>query len=341
MSNMSEVARRAGVSTATVSRVLSGLEESVRPETREKVLAAVAEMGYYPNRLGRNLRERSARMVAIVVSDIGNPFFTAIVRGCEDVTKLHQHSTIFSSTDEVVEFEAQRLLDMVAEGVSGIILASTGRQNDGLAQVVKSNIPVVALDRRIPGGDFDTVTTNGLGGAKDAVDLLIKRGHRRIAMIGGESSLSTMADRRSGYEKALRDAGLGVDPDLFRVGDLIRQDSGHTATLSLLDLAEPPTALFVASNLMALGALRATAERGLTVPGDVSIICFDDLLGSDLIGPGLSAVVQPTYDMGAAAAELLFRRIDDPSLPSREVVFGTQVVARGSVAEAPEKSRPA
>src|SRR4051794_10855884 len=193
-STMSDVARRAGVSTATVSRVLSGPAESVRAETREKVLQAVAETGYFPNRLARNLRERSARIFALVISDIGNPFFTAIVRGCEDTARARGYSVIVANTDEMAELEAQRLLDMVAEGVAGVVLASTGENNEGLEQAVRSGIPIVALDRRIAGLELDTVTTDGVRGAHEAVDQLAQAGHRRIAMIGGPTEISTMVE---------------------------------------------------------------------------------------------------------------------------------------------------
>lgn len=327
---MSEVARRAGVSKATVSRVLSGPAESVRVETREKVMRAVAETGYFPNRLARNLRERSARIFALVISDIGNPFFTAIVRGCEDTARARGYSVIIANTDEMPDLEAQRLLDMAAEGVAGVVLASTGENNQGLEQVTRSGIPIVALDRRIGGLELDTVTTDGDRGAYEAVDHLARAGHRRIAMVGGPTEISTMVERRAGYERALRAHGIGLDPGLVRLGDL-KEESGHRMTLELVDLPEPPTALFVANNLMAVGTLKAIAERELTVPDDLSLVCFDDFPASELIQPGIATLVQPTYRLGVAAAELLLRRIADPDAPLREVVLAAQLAVRGSI----------
>lgn len=333
---MSEVARRAGVSTATVSRVLSGPAETVRPETRDRVLRAVEETGYFPNRLARNLRERSARIFALVISDIGNPFFTAIVRGCEDAARDRGYSVIITNTDEMPDREAQRVLDMVAEGVAGIVLASTGESNEGVEQAVRSGIPVVALDRRIRGGEFDLVTSDGDAAAHEAVDRLAQVGHRRIALIGGPVEVSTMEGRRAGYERALVEHGIAPDHSLTVLGDL-KEESGYRATLELLDLPQPPTAIFVANNLMAVGTVKAIADRGLTIPDDVSMISFDDLAAGDVIGPGIAAVVQPTYRLGVTAADLLLRRIDEPGTPVQEVVLTTQLVERGSIGPPPQR----
>ena len=327
---MVDIARRAGVSTATVSRVLSDGAENVRPETRKKVMQAVEETGYVPNRLARNLRERSARIFALVISDIGNPFFTAIVRGCEDAARDKGYSVIIANTDEVAELESQRLLDMVAEGVSGVVLASTGETSQGLSQLVRSRIPVVALDRTIAGEKLDVVTTDGKTAAADAASHLIALGHRRIALIGGPGEVSTMAERRAGYEAALGEGGIDIDPALMRFGDL-REGSGQLAMTELLGLSQPPTAILVTSNLMGIGALKTVAAAGLTVPRDLSIICFDDVIGGELIGPGIAAVMQPTYEMGLTSVELLLRRIAKPDASVRKLVLPTELVARGSI----------
>jgi LacI family transcriptional regulator len=327
---MSDIARRAGVSTATVSRVLAGHTDIVRPETRERVLRVVAETGYFPNRLARNLRERSARIFALVISDIGNPFFTAVVRGCEDAARSRGYSVIITNTDEMPEREAQRLLDMVAEGVAGVVLASTGETNEGLEQVTRSGIPVVALDRRIESASFDTVTTDGTTGAYEAVRHLANSGHRRIALVDGPSEVSTMVERHAGYERAMRESGLRLDSGLMVRGDL-KAESGHAAAIELLGLSDRPTGIFVANNLMAVGVLRAIAEHDLSIPNDVSVVCFDDLPGGELLRPGVDAVVQPTYQLGAAAADLLLRRIAEPEAPAREVVLAAKLVVRGSV----------
>jgi len=293
-------------------------------------MRAVAMTGYHPNRLARNLRERSARILALVVSDITNPFFTSILRGFDDRARAAGYSVIVTNTDELVELESQRLLDLVSERVAGIVLASTGEASDGLAQAVRSGIPIVALDRRIKAGRFDMVTTDGIAAASDAVERLLVAGHRRIAFIGGPPEISAMTERREGFEAALRGKGLRPDEVLIRFGDL-REDSGSSALSELLDAPDPPTAVLVASNLMAIGALKAIRARGLTVPDDISVICFDDVVGGELIGPGIAAVLQPTYEMGAAAAGLLLRRIADPSAPIEESILPTAMVPRGSI----------
>jgi LacI family transcriptional regulator len=333
---MSEVARRAGVSTATVSRVLSGDSAMVREATREKVMAAVAELGYYPNRLARNLRERSARIFALVVSDIGNPFFTAIARGCEDAARANGYSVIFCNTDENGELESQRLLDMVAEGVAGIVLASTGKANDGLAQVLRTGIPLVALDRTISGQSLDEVTTDGRTAAREAVQRLLDVGHKRIALIGGPDDVDTMIERRRGFEEALKRHGIPLQPAMVRYGDL-KEDSGRLEMERVLALETSPTALLVSSNLMAIGALKAVSKAGLAVPDDLSIICFDDVIGGELIGPGIAAVIQPTHQIGWTAVELLLRRIADREAPVRKEVLPTEFVPRGSIGALPPR----
>ncbi|MBS1862139.1 MAG: LacI family DNA-binding transcriptional regulator [Actinobacteria bacterium] len=326
---MSDVARRAGVSTATVSRALSGPASSVRGETRDRVLRAVEEIGYVPDRLARNLRRRSAQIFALVVSDIGNPFFTAVARGFEDGARAADHSVIIADTDEIPAVESRRLLELVAEGVAGIVLASTGTTSEGLEQAVRARIPVVALDRRIDAG-FDTVACDGARGAAEAVGALIAAGRRRIALIGGPEAISSMADRRDGYERALREHGIAVDPELVVHGDM-REASGHDATAALLASARPPGAVFVANNLMAMGALRAIFASGRRIPDDLAIACFDDFAASELIPPGIAAVAQPTYRLGAGAAELLVRRIAEPGAPVREIVLPGRLIERPSI----------
>jgi LacI family transcriptional regulator len=330
--NMSEIAERAGVSKSTVSRVLSG--NSVRPENRERVLKAVAETGYFPSRLAPNLRARSARILAVVISDITNPFFTALIRGCEDVAREEGYSVIVLNTDELPELEAQRLRDMVAEGVSGVVLASSGSSQDAIEPVRRANIPIVALDRRLANARSDVVTTDGTAGTRSAMEQLLDAGHRRIGIISGPPTVSTMEERLSAYEAALVQAGLDIDPDLIRLGE-ISQAAGQRLMLDLLQLDERPTAVFSASNPATIGALTTIYEHGLSVPADISVVSFDELTAGALIGPGISAVVQPTYAMGSEAAKLLFRRIREPDTPLREVVLPNNLVLRGSIDRPP------
>jgi LacI family transcriptional regulator len=327
MATMKDVAHRAGVSTATVSRALSGVADAVRPATRERVLQAVAELAYHPNHLPRNMRQRSSRTLGLVITDIANPFFTAIVRGCEDVAQSQGYSFLLANTDEDAAKEEQTLRTMASERVAGVILASADEASEPIRRLLGSRIPVVALDRRIDGVAVDTVTSDNDSGAYDATKHLLDLGHERIGLVAGPETISSMRERTAGYTRALR--SHGITETLVSAGDL-RERSGYTATLQLLDLPEPPTAIFSANNLMTIGVLAALRERGLSVPDEISLIGFDDLPTAELLQPPLTVVAQPTYQLGARAAELLLQRVRNPDAPVQEIVLAPQLVLRAS-----------
>ncbi len=336
MATMKDVAAHAGVSTATVSRALAVRGSSVSIETRERVLQAVKELDYHPNHLPRNLRRRSSRIFGLVISDIGNPFFTAIARGCEDIAHEHGYRLVLSNTDEDAEREASSLEVMAAERVAGVILASTDQATAPIRRLVAIGIPVVALDRRIHGLHVDTVKVDNETASYEAVRHLIELGHERIAMVGGPDTVSSVRERADGYRRALRSHRLEIGDHLLRRGDL-RESGGYRTTLELLSLAEPPTAIFSANNLTTIGVLRALRERGIRVPSDLSLIGFDDVPAGELVDPPLTVVVQPTYQLGARAAELLLRRVENAEAPVQEVVLSANLTIRASTAAPPGK----
>ncbi len=338
MQTMSDVARRAGVSTATVSRALSGRGTGVSVETRERVLQAVAELDYHPNHLPRNLRLRSSRIFGLVISDIGNPFFTAVARGCEDAAQKHGYNLVLSNTDEDAEREAASLQTMAAERAAGVVVASTGQTNEGVQRLISTGIPVVALDRKIEGLDVDSVTVDNESAAYEAVRHLIALGHERIAMISGPETASPIRERQAGYERALREHRLDVPPALLRRGDL-RESGGYRMTLDVLDGSDAPTAVFSVNNLTTIGALAALRERGLRLPTDISLVGFDDIPTGAVLEPPLTVVAQPTYQLGARAVELLIRRIEETDSPIREVVLTATLVIRGSTGPVPMQRR--
>jgi LacI family transcriptional regulator len=334
MPTMKDVAALAGVSTATVSRALAVGGSDVSLETRERVLQAVKELGYHPNHLPRNLRRRSSRIFGLVISDIGNPFFTAIARGCEDTAHSHGYRLVLANTDEDAEREASGLEVMAAERAGGVMLASTDQATDPIRRLLAIGIPVVALDRRIHGLHVDTVTVDNEAASYDAVRHLIDLGHERVAMIGGPDTVSSVRERADGYLRALRSHRLELGDELLRRGDL-RESGGYRMTVELLSLPSPPTAIFSANNLTTVGVLKALRERGVRVPSDLSLIGFDDLSTGELLDPPLTAVVQPAYQLGARAAELLLRRVENPEAPVQEVVLSAQLTVRGSTGPPP------
>lgn len=332
-----DVARLAGVSTATVSRALSGPDGGVRPSTRARVLAAAEELGYQPNRLPLYLKNRSVQTIGFIVNDIANPFYTAIARGCEDVLRGAGYSLILASTDEDLSREASVLADMEAERLAGIIITPAGAPTDQLRRMVARGTPIVSLDRE-PGIRLDTVGVDNETAAYDAVRHLTSLGHRRIGVVAGPDAIGAAQDRLAGYRRALRDAGIEPDPSLVVRGNL-REDGGTRGALALFALDPRPTALFSINNLTTIGVLHAARRSGLRLPDDLSLVGFDDIPTGELLEPPLTVIVQPTYQLGARAAELLLRRIMEPDAPVTEVVLHAALVIRGST-EGPAPARP-
>jgi LacI family transcriptional regulator, fructose operon transcriptional repressor len=332
MVSIKEVAAAAGVSTATVSRVLSnGLH--VRPEVRERVLATVERLGYRPNLVARSLRSQQSSTIGLIVSDISNPFFTAISRAVEDTAYEQGFSVLLCNTDENPEKEAIYLNLMRDTSVAGAIMSPTRKT---VANFAESNLPlpIVVVDRFISNGDVDTVLLDNVDAAYRLITHLIERGYRRIAALCSE--MSTGLERQVGYEKALRAHGLAPKSEYMKYVPP-KSEAGYVATLKMLDVAEPPDALFTINSLIAEGALQAIRERNLTIPDDIALVTFDDTTWSSLVQPPITLIAQPTYEIGKTAAELLIQRIADPGRPTRQVILKGQLLVRGSSAPRPSR----
>lgn len=308
MSTIRDVAHRAGVSTMTVSRVVNSSGHTSL-QTRERVEHAVAELGYVPNAVARHLRSKRTKTIALVLSDITNPFFTTIARGVEDVAGPRGFGVMFCNTDESESEEIDYLQMLIQRQVDGVLLVPAGRSIEPLRLLRSQHVPVVVLDRRVASRQVDQVRTDSVLGAYRLTRHLVELGHRRIGMLTGHRTISTSVDRVAGYERALAEAGVNLDPKLVRYGGFGLAGGYRMATEVLA--AEPrPTALFAANNFVAFGAMRALRERSLRVPDDISLVCFDDLPEEWLIDPFLTVVDQPAYEMGRQAAELLLERLD-------------------------------
>lgn len=331
MATMANVAARAGVSVATVSRALSGDGKGVSRVVLERVVRAAEDLGYHQNNLARNMRAGASRVFGLVISDVGNPFFTAVVRGAEDVAQAHGYSLVLSNTDENPKREAASLDVMAAERAAGVIVATTNEVADSIRKLVAVGIPIVAIDRRIERFPTDAVVVDNDSAAHEAVGHLIQLGHRRIAMVTGPEGVSTGKERSAGYRRALREHRLEQAPELLRHGNF-RESGGYENAMALLDLDEPPTAIFSVNNLTTLGVLRALRERGVSLPGGMSLVGFDDIPTGELLDPPLTVVQQPTYQLGARAADLLIRRLEDPTAPIQEVLLPGKLLVRGSTA---------
>jgi len=330
MARIKDVARRAGVSSATVSRVLAG-KPHVRPELRERVWKAVEELGYQPNRVARSLRAQQSKIIGLIISDIQNPFFTSVVRAVEDAAYERGFSVFLCNSDEDPEKEQMYLDLMRAENVAGIIASPTRETADSFQGVLDDAIPVVEIDRRTPSVETDTVLVNNTEAAYNLVSHLIADGHRRIGAVVGVSDATTGRERMEGYVQALTTHGIEVSPDLT-IQVLPKEREGYEATQKLLGLPHPPTAIFTGNNLLTIGALKAIQARNLTIPDDVALTGFDEMRWTSLIRPGLTVIEQPTYELGRTAAELLLKRLEDPSRSTREVILKGKLLVRQSCA---------
>lgn len=330
MTSLTDVAKRAQVSIATVSRVINNSDKVV-PETREAVHRAMRELGYKPNRVARRLRQRGGKrhLLGLIIPDIQNPFFAEMARGVEDVAYSSEFAVMLCNSDDNLKKEQFYLDVMQSESVDGIILPPINERDPAVLKLIETGIPVVTVDRILTHPAVDKVEVDNRRGAAEAVEFMIKRGHRRIGLIAGRPNVSTSRERRLGYEDAMRAHGLPIDPDCIRVGDF-KQASGSAFTDELLSLAQPPTALFVLNNLMAVGAIEAIHRRKLRIPRDIAIVGFDDLPWAEALDPPLTVVRQPAYEVGQAACELILKRLSEPKRPEAHLKLSPRLVVRSS-----------
>lgn len=330
MVSIQDVADHAGVSSATVSRVLTD-KPYVRTEVRERVMEAVDELGYQPNRVARSLRVQTSETIGLIISDIQNPFFTSIVRAVEDAAYEQGYSIFLCNSDED-QTKEQMYLDLLrAENVAGIIITATHEENNSFERILKAEIPIVALDRRIRTIEADTILLDNVDAAYRLVSHLIDDGHQRIATLLGPSDITTARERLEGYRKALLAHGIEPAPDL--VTQIVpKSEQAYAATLEILELADPPTAIFAGNNLLTMGALRAIQAKNLRIPDEIAIAGFDEMEWAPLLNPGLTVIAQPKYELGRAAAELLLKRIEHPDRPTREVTLRGKLIVRDSCA---------
>jgi LacI family transcriptional regulator len=306
---INDVAKRAGVSPMTVSRVVN-VSPRVNPETRRRVEAAIAELGYVPNRLARGLTRRKTGALGVIVPDVANPFFTLVVRGAEEAAWRAGYHVILANTQGDLERERGYLHDMVAFQVEGLLLAPAGdRSKPHLRALQRNHIPFVLVDRAIDGFDADLVQGDSLGGARQLVQHLLELGHRRIAMIAEPPDVSTARDRVAGYRAALQAAGIEPDPELLVETSAIDLRKAREATSHLLGLPDPPTAIFAVNNVAAVGVTEAARAHGIDIPGELALVCFDDIEHASRLDPFLTVMAQPAETFGTIATQLVLDRI--------------------------------
>lgn len=332
MANIKDVAALAGVSTSTVSRTLSGTVP-VSDETRERVMKAVETLNYKPNALAKGLRRGTTKLISLMIPNIMNPIYPAVTRGIEDRARSLGYNVILCNTDEVREIEAGYINNLQVSWVDGYIFATASKESDHIRELHEKDIPVVLLFR---GMDLpvDQILVDNFTGAYDAVTYLINQGHRSISIFNGQLSIDLFQERYNGYLKALEDAGIEFDSNLVlqSVNNLERTNS-YPDMMEMLKKGIRPDAIFVSSDPMALGIMRAARDFGLRIPEDISIIGFDNLESSAMLEPPLTTISQPLYKMGALAAERLIAQIENKGKRKSSRIFkmNTKLIERKSV----------
>lgn len=332
MATIRDVARHAQVSTATVSATLNS-SAYVSPDLKARVVAAVEALGYAPSGIAKSLKTGKTRLLALVVADVSNPFFTGLVDAVEAAAYERGYSLMLCNSDENFERERHHLNLIRAQRCDGLILSPTG---DALAYreagFMGCPMPTVLIDRTIEAWPVDSVTLDNVSAAMQATSYILDLGHRRIGTISGPPHVSTGADRLAGYLKALAARGIKPDPGHVRSGDY-REDVAYSATRDVLKLPNPPTAIYVANNLMLVGVMRAIAEAGFNCPGDISVVSTDDFSWSTAFRPRLTTVRQPVREIGVEAVRLVVDRITRSSDdPAKRLVLQPTLIVRESCA---------
>ena len=312
MAKIVDVARRAGVSVGSVSRVIND-HPTVSLATRERVEAAVRELSYVPNAIAGSLRSRRSKTIGLIIPDVTNPFFSELALHVERSAAAAGYDLILGNSDNSAERQKHYLRALAVRRVDGIILAPAR----GIDPSFEFEIPLVGVDREVVGRQF--VASDNRAGAKRAVEYLHQLGHRLIACVAGPKDLQNAQERRTGYEEValpiLRSAG--VDPSAYIVSADFSYDSGYAAIRRLMDVVPRPTAIFASSDQQAIGGMRAAADLGLAVPGDLSIVGFDDIPLAKLVMPRLTTVGQPVAKIGVLAVQLLLDLFSGATPPRR------------------------
>jgi DNA-binding LacI/PurR family transcriptional regulator len=328
MATIYDVAKRAGVSIATVSAVLNK-STYVSPELTKKVKVAVDELDYTINHLAHSLQTRSTRTIGMLIPDMGNPdpFYGQVVRGAEDVFRKKEYLLFLGHTYNKMEEQSRYLKAFRARLVDGILLFQAQGQDEELERVVNTKKPIVFVGRIPSGIQADVIATDIQLGTRMAVEYLYEKGHRRIGLITVAASLSVSSFRLAGWREALGHHGIPPNESYVIEGEL-SSETGLQAALQFLGLPEPPTAIFADNLVITTGILSALQQKGLRCPQDVEVVSSDDAEWLDVFQPAITTVVQPSYQLGAQAGELLLKRIRHPKRPRQQIMLRPELKVR-------------
>lgn len=324
MATIHDVAKRAEVSPITVSRVINEIGH-VKDETRVRVLQAIEELNYVPNQQARSLRSRRTYTLALLITDFTNPFWTTVARGVEDKATENNFSVILCNTDEDVTKEQRYVKILLEKRVDGVVAAPASSKGAHFAQLRAQHVPYVLIDRRLDQLDTDVVLCENQETSRELIASLLADGHRRIAIITGPEHISTADERLKGYRQALEQAGVSLDPALIRRGPFTQQ-TGQDSTRELLALPNPPTAIFACNNFIAFGTLITLNEQGIQMPEQMKLVAFDEIPLLSVVAPSLTVAVQPAYQMGAIATELVIKQILGGQHEPQEVTLKPSII---------------
>lgn len=331
MATIEDVAERAGVSKSTVSHVINKTRY-VSPALTQKVKQAMNELNYHsPNAIARSLKTRKTYTIGLIVSDITNLFSPFLARGLEAIASKKGYNVIVSNTDEVLKKEQEQINSLIEQRVDGVVISPTGKDDSEINLLKEQGIPFVFLDREIKSVEADFVTSENYQGGYKATKYLLEKGHRRIGAVLGPKYITTSEKRFMGYESALEEYNIELDKNLIARGDY-KLKGGQRAARRLLELRDPPTALFSANIMSNFGALKAIREVGLRCPEDISLVGFDDAPWIDILQPPLTVVSQNPYKMGFKAGQLLLERLKgNKEMEYQTIMLRTELKVRGSV----------
>lgn len=325
-----DVARLAGVSTATVSRIINK-KGGVRKKTEQRILNVIQELNYIPNAVARSMVVKNTKTIGVIIPDITNPFFPLVVSGIEQQARDKGYFTILCNTNESPEIEKQLIQVLLERNVDGLIITTADEEGHQLQPIVDRNIPIVAVDRPIKNLELDTVLVGNTDGAYQATRHLALQGHRKIAIIRGPQNTTPGYERFVGYKRALEDYHIPVTDTFIMEGDF-KEDSGYRAAKALHLMPERPTAIFSSNNLMTIGCLKALFELDWKLGEQVALIGFDDIDIATFIEPQLTVVSRPMRQLGEVAFEILYEKMNlsDGEWVKRHYVLSPELKIRQS-----------
>lgn len=335
MTTVKDVAREAGVSLGTVSNVLNG-KESVKPDTKEKVYQAMKKLNFQYNMNASALRTKTTKNIGLIIPTIVNPYYPELARGVEDALVSEKFMLFLCNSDRNQEKERQYVDGLLSKGTDGLVLVKSKLSEQELKQIA-SRTALVLVDHDGEGSQFFCqVNVDDVGGIVEGMNLLKQYGHEKIAFISGLQDAYSSVCRIQTYHKCLENWNMPYHPEYLVEGDF-SWDSGYMAAMKLLSLNTPPTAIFAANDIMALGAIRAIWERGFNVPQDISVLGYDDIEFSKQSLPQLTTVHQPKYQVGMEAIQLLLKVLHKEENFEKHIQMHTRIVMRESVSYAVRK----